>query len=708
MGALARYGQRAPAMGARHARIAVAVLVLLALAPASAQASRFRVQRLCGTPRAGAAQCQAMRLLPSSLTPAKLRANALARAGERAAGRRILVSSKSPTPGYLTAQSLHAAYSLPSETAASASQTIAVVDAFNDPTAEVDLGVYDQQFGLPACTTANGCFRKLNEQGNASPLPATEGEWASEISIDVQMAHAICQSCHVLLVEADNEEFTSLGTAVNAAVAAGATEISNSYAGAEESFDTSFNTSYYNHPGIVVTASSGDCGYLNKACRRDPAAANFPADSPDVVAVGGTSLSEAGKTWTSTVWSDGGSGCSGVFGAPLWQTSVANFSATGCGSGRAVADIAAIGDPNTGVDVYDSTPESPGAPTGWGVWGGTSVASPIIAGEFGLAGGAQGVSYAAATLYAHAGEEGDLYDVVSGSNGSCSGRTICSAAVGFDGPTGVGSPIGLGAFATGGQPVNITPPSVAGTAEQGQTLTATQGSWSNSPSSIADQWEDCNSSGGACAPILDATGLTYKLGAGDVGSTIRVQETASNSSGSSSPAVSTPTATVVSDALAFTGVTPASGITGSTVLLKGSGLGDATAVEFGTLPAQFTVLSPAQIEATVPNSAKAGKISVTTPVGTVTDRTKFTPTLSLVSFSPVAGAAGKLVKLKGVGFTSSSSVSFGGVPAAAVTFSSSTKLTATVPAGAGAGPITVTNATAPAGTVSSARSFSPS
>ncbi len=348
--------------------MAVAVLTLLALAPAVSQAASFRVERLCGTARPGAAQCQAMRLLPSSETPAKIRANAVAQARQRAAGRKVLVSGKSPTPGFLTPQSLHAAYSLPSETAASSGQTIAVVDAFNDPTAEADLGVYDEQFGLPACTTVNGCFRKLNEQGNASPLPATEGEWASEISIDVQMARAICQSCHVLLVEADNEEFTSLGTAVNAAVAAGATEISNSYAGPEESLYTSYNASYYNHPGVVITASSGDCGYLNKACRRDLAAANFPADSPDVVAVGGTSLSEVGKTWASTVWSEGGSGCSEVFGAPLWQTAVANFSATGCGSDRAIADVAAIGNPNTGVDIYDSTPEAAGAPTGWGVW----------------------------------------------------------------------------------------------------------------------------------------------------------------------------------------------------------------------------------------------------------------------------------------------------------------------------------------------------
>ena len=129
-----------------------------------------------------------------------------------------------------------------------------------------------------------------------------------------------------------------------------------------------------------------------------------------------------------------------------------DFADTGCGSERSVADVAAIGDPNTGVDVYDSTPEGKGAPTGWGVWGGTSVASPIVAAEWGLAGGSHGVAFPAATLYSHLGDAGALYDVVSGSNGSCGAATFCQAAAGYDGPTGVGSPIGLGAFSEAGSP----------------------------------------------------------------------------------------------------------------------------------------------------------------------------------------------------------------------------------------------------------------
>ncbi|MGA2321544.1 MAG: IPT/TIG domain-containing protein [Solirubrobacteraceae bacterium] len=618
------------------------------------------------------------------------------------------MSERSPVPGYLTPEGLHTAYALPSETPSSSLQTIAVVDAYDDPKAEADLGVYDTQFGLPACTAANGCFRKINQEGRAGPLPPRDGGWAVEISLDVQMAHAICRSCRVLLVEANSEQVTDLGTAVNAAVAAGATEISNSYAGAEEAPDSAYNSDYYDHPGVVLTVASGDCGYLNEACLLGEAgSANFPADSPDVVAVGGTTLTSAGETWSSTVWEDGGSGCSRLFTAPLWQSDVVNFSATACGSGRSIADVAAIGDPNTGVDVYDSTPSGEGYPTGWGVWGGTSVASPIVAGEFALAGGSHAVPYPAATLYSHLGESDALYDVRSGKNGFCAGATSCQAAIGYDGPSGVGSPIGLGAFSTLGSPVSISRPTVSGIAEQGQTLTLTPGEWANSPASIGDQWEDCNPSGSGCSAIAGATGQTYALAASDVGSTIRVQEIASNAAGGSgAPTDSTQTATVVSNVPSLSGFTPSSAITGGSVTINGSGLGGASGVYFGASAANFSVLSPTQIEATVPNGARAGKISVSTPLGTLTSSDKFRPTLSLTAFAPKSGVVGKLVTIKGVGFNSSSSVSFDGVAASGVTHVSSTKLKATAPLGAGTGPITVTNTLAPVGTVAAAGSFS--
>ncbi|HTA32571.1 MAG TPA: IPT/TIG domain-containing protein [Solirubrobacteraceae bacterium] len=643
-----------------------------------------------------------MRLVTVALTEADLKANARRQAAEAAAGSPA-VANKNPIAGGLTPELLHAAYALPNATFPSSQQTIAVVDAFNDPTAEADLGVYDRQFGLPECTTANGCFRKLNQEGRASPLPQREGGWATEISLDVQMAHAICQGCHVMLVEANNESFANLGAAVDAAVSAGATEVSNSYGGAELSGYTADNGPY-NHPGVVITASAGDCGYFNEGCR-GAEAANFPASSPDVVAVGGTTLTESGPTWTSTVWEGGGSGCSVVFSAPAWQSAVAGFSATACDSGRSVADVAAVGNPYTGVEVYDSTANPGGYPTGWGVWGGTSVASPVIAAEFALGGGAHGVAYPAATLYSHIGEGSALYDVVSGSNGSCTDASSCSARHGYDGPTGVGSPIGLSAFATAVSPADVSPPSISGTAEQGQTLSLTRGDWTGSPSTYSERWLLCNASGSGCSPITGASGSTYALPASAVGSTIRVQETASNGSGSGSPVVSSATAAVISDAPVITSFTPSTGLTGSSVTIAGTAFTGATAVRIGGVKATFTVHSSTQVEATVPNGALAGTISLTTPVATGTSAGVFTPSLSLHSFSPAKAAPGATVTITGLGFERGSTVSFGGVKATSVTYVSSVKLKVLVPSGAASGAITVTNPTAPSGTVSSATSF---
>ena len=684
---------RGPKRGARplFAAVALAAVAIGAgpgTAPASAAAaasSTYSVHRECGVPRPGAAACTALRLVSTSSAPDAL---------VNAAGAQSL-----------TPQDLRAAYSLPAETQFSSTQTVAVIDAFDDPTAEADLGVYDETFGLPACTSANGCFRKLNEHGQASPLPPAEGEWASEISIDVQMAHAICQNCHVLLVEASSEEFPDLGTAVNAAVKAGATEVSNSYGGPEEpalaSLFSELGASYYEHSGVVITASSGDCGYLNEGCPGRLASADFPADSPDVVAVGGTTLAKRKEVWTSTAWQGAGGGCSQIFAAAPWQSAVPDFAATGCEAQRSVADVAAIGNPSTGVEIYDSTPESPGAPTGWGVWGGTSVASPIIAAEFALAGGSHGVAFPAATLYSHLGNSEDLYDVVAGSNGVCEASIACQAAVGYDGPSGVGSPIGLGAFASAGSPVSTAAPAIAGYAEEGQTLTATPGTWANSPTSIATQWVRCNASGAACVAIAGANGLRYTVRASDVGSTLRVRETAENADGVGAPAQSAASAVVSANVPKLESFTPGSGITGSAVTIDGRGLGGVTAVAFGALAAQFKVLSASQIEAFVPAGARAGKLSVTTPAASAQTKAKFTPTLSVTAFAPQSGAPGTRVTLKGVGFHSNSSVSFGGVPATAVS-GSGKKLTVTVPAGALAGPIAVTNVSAPLGTVFSA------
>ncbi len=387
-----------------------------------------------------------------------------------------------PLRGSLTPANLLSAYALSSALPPSA-QTIALVDAYDDATIAADLEVFDKQFNLPACNEANGCLRKVNQNGQATPLPpssgAAERAWAQEIATDVEVAHGLCQGCRILLVEAKTNANSNLYAAEQTAVALGATEISNSWGGQEPSSDSAV----FNHPGIVITAATGDDGYLDWTSGTPSEFADYPASSPHVVAVGGTRLTlSASKTWESeTVWNDGGvnagtiegsgatgGGCSGHFTAPAWQQSVANWAAVGCGSARAAADIAADGDPYSGVAVYNSTESSQGE-KGWTAIGGTSVASPIIASIFALAGGAQGVAYPARLLYENEQQDpASLHDVTVGANGvcekrfhkntgvsgctsteaaqSCSQHLICLAAPGFDGPSGVGTPHGLAAF----------------------------------------------------------------------------------------------------------------------------------------------------------------------------------------------------------------------------------------------------------------------
>jgi subtilase family serine protease len=335
-----------------------------------------------------------------------------------------------PAPaGYGPAQ-FRTAYGLPA--GASTSQTIAIVDAYDDPTIASDLNVYSTQFGLPQCNGANPCFRKVNQNGVAGSYPRADGGWALEISLDVEVAHAICPNCTILLVEASSASLGNLEAAVNTAARLGATEISNSYGGGEYSGEV--GDTAYNHPGIAVTVSSGDNGYGQFG---------FPAASPYVVAVGGTTLTlGAGNAWAGErAWSGAGSGCSGYLSAQAWQTSLSNWSLTGCGARRGVADVAADADPNTGAAVYDTTKYQ--GRSGWLKVGGTSLSSPLIAGVYALAGNAASASYPASLAYAN---PTALHDVTSGSNGTCGGTTMCAGAAGYDGPTGLGTPNGLGGF----------------------------------------------------------------------------------------------------------------------------------------------------------------------------------------------------------------------------------------------------------------------
>ena len=318
---------------------------------------------------------------------------------------------------------LRAAYTLPSDP--SATRTVAIVDAYDDPSAERDLAVYRAQFGLPACTTGNGCFRKVGQSGTSS-LPAPDGGWAQEISLDLDMASAVCPYCRLLLVEATSSSQANLGAAVNTAARLGAAAISNSYGGPDAS-DKTYGR-YYHHAGVAVTASTGDSGY----------GVSYPASSKWVTAVGGTTLTRSSRSkrgWAEHAWSGSGSGCSTINKAP-WE----KHSTTQC-SGRAIADIAAVADPATGVAVYDSYVFQ--NTSGWLTFGGTSASSPIIASAFALAGNTSAVADGS---YVWAHHSGGVNDIASGSTGSCDTARWCTARQGWDGPTGWGSPKGLAAL----------------------------------------------------------------------------------------------------------------------------------------------------------------------------------------------------------------------------------------------------------------------
>jgi N-acetylneuraminic acid mutarotase len=428
-------------------------------------------ESLCGTPEPGQFSCFAVRRTDVP--------KARSRAGGDAA-----------PEGYGPAD-LRSAYDLPADGGAGA--TIAIVDAFDNPRAEQDLATYREQYGLPACTTDNGCFRKVDQRGGAE-YPAPDDGWAGEISLDLDMVSAVAPKAHILLVEADGAGTDDLGTAVNTAVALGARYVSNSYgAYYEDPSVQALDAAYFDHPGTAVLFSSGDNGY----------GVSYPASSPYVTSVGGTSLTRNADTargWSEQVWnrvttdSSGqqhwgatGSGCSQFEPRPAFQPD------TGC-TGRSVADVSAVADPGTGVAVYNSFSDA-----GWNVYGGTSASAPIIAGVYALAGTPVEGTYPASYPYL---TPGALNDVTVGDDASCgdfglcaSGPTprceptaSCTAGPGYDGPTGLGTPNGLAAFRPGPHGTvsgtvtdRATGKAVAGaTVQLGdyQTLTGTDGSWS--------------------------------------------------------------------------------------------------------------------------------------------------------------------------------------------------------------------------------------
>lgn len=278
------------------------------------------------------------------------------------------VSSRT-TPASLVAglhpADLQKAYALPSQRAG---QLVAIVDAYDDPTAEIDLTTYRSTFGLPACTTANGCFRKVDQTGARVPLPVPNGAWSQEIALDLDMVSAACPRCPILLIEANSASIDDLGAGVDTAIALGSKIVSNSYYAFEWPHEAAEDV-HYHHAGAAITVSSGDA-----------AETFYPAASPYVTAVGGTTFTALPHAWSQAAWKFSGSGCSFYEPRPKFQRKV------GCAT-RSTVDIAAVADPRTGVATFAA------AAGGWVVAGGTSVGAPLIAGAYALSANPRGPAY---------------------------------------------------------------------------------------------------------------------------------------------------------------------------------------------------------------------------------------------------------------------------------------------------------------------------
>jgi hypothetical protein len=387
-----------------------------------------------------------------------------------------------------------------------ATQLVALIDWYDDPNALADLDAFDAHYGLAQETSTS--FTKVNQDGAPGPLPQPDSGTSVEIALDIEAVRSVCHTCRILLVEANDNTYDNLGAAENTAATLGATEISNSFGGPEAGFSPSVLAAF-NHPGVVITASTGDDGWYgwdnaNYGYGADDAA-SFPASDPDVVAVGGTKLvlNGDGSRVTETVWNGNGQqdsaqnglgatggGCSTQFAAQPWQAAYPGYAAAGCHGKRLAADISADADPTTGFDVLDSYAYGP---NGWLTVGGTSLSAPVTAALFALAGGSGGAAYPAATLYANGTSRAyALRDVTQGGSGYCGGipaatcfndtftyyhthnpnalgygdldcsfprstadlRTAphlsseCNAVPGYDGASGLGTPVGLGLFST--------------------------------------------------------------------------------------------------------------------------------------------------------------------------------------------------------------------------------------------------------------------
>jgi subtilase family serine protease len=295
-------------------------------------------------------------------------------------------------PGLQPSQ-LRSLYALPS---GGAGVTVAIVDAYDDPTAQSDLLVYRAAFGLAPCTSLNGCFRKVNQSGGSIFYPLPNLDWAQETAMDLEMVSAACPNCKLLLVEANSASLDDLGASVDEAVALGAKIVSNSYYANEYAGETA-EDAHFRHAGVAITVSAGDL-----------AQPFYPAASPYVTSVGGTSLSGSPGAWSETPWAFGGRGCSAFEPRPKFQN------ATRACKSRSTVDVSAVADPNSGVAMFCTEAG------GWVVGGGTSVGAPLIAAAYAL-GGPESPAFS----YAH---PAAFHDV---------------PPAGYDLATGLGSPDGV-------------------------------------------------------------------------------------------------------------------------------------------------------------------------------------------------------------------------------------------------------------------------
>jgi subtilase family serine protease len=371
---------------------------LLPAGPAGAQQEHTTAHHIkaCSAPAAGHAACFAVLDVPASTAKP---------------------AAAAPT-GYGPAD-IQSAYKLAG--LSSGGRTVAIVDAYGYASAEADLAVYRSNYGLPACTTANGCFKKIDQDGGTN-YPRKNAGWDHEQALDLDAVSAACPSCKILLVQAKTSSFANLGAAVDTAAAQpGVVAISNSYGGGDAA-DSTYGH-YYNHAGIAVTASTGDSGFTGSS---------YPSSSSYVVGVGGTTLNKSSNArgWTESAWSGTGSGCSTLNSA---ITAASSFN-TGCAN-RATSDVSAVADPATGLSIYTSV--SYQGYSGWVTYGGTSLSSPLIASMYALSGN---TTDANSQPYNNASQ---FFDVTSGSTGNCTPSQWCNARTGWDGPTGVGTPNGV-------------------------------------------------------------------------------------------------------------------------------------------------------------------------------------------------------------------------------------------------------------------------